>query len=115
MSSIGYVTSGNFTSEVVESPVPVLVDFYADWCMPCRMLSPALQALSERFQGRVKIVKVDVDRDVGLARSYGITAIPTLKLFERGKVRETIQGLRPPESLAGMLEKVTANGAFAPR
>ena len=108
MSTVTHVTAATFEAEVLGSEVPVLVDFYATWCMPCRMLSPALERLADELQGRAKIVKVDVDEEPQLAASHAIHAVPTLKLYHRGRVRETIQGLVPPATLKSKLESLSA-------
>lgn len=75
------VTNKNFQEEVVESKVPVLVDFYAEWCMPCKMFGPILESAAEDFEGKMKIVKVNIDESPELAQKYFVMSIPTLKLF----------------------------------
>lgn len=103
----------DFKSAVLESEIPVLVDFYAGWCMPCRMLAPVLEKLAREFEGRVKVLKVDVEAELPLAGSWGINAVPTLLLFEGGRVRDTVQGLVSPTELQARLERVAA--AVVPR
>ena len=84
-----------FDTEVLKSDVPVLVDFYADWCGPCHAIAPAIEALSNEFEGKVKFVKVDVDANHEVASRYEILSIPTIMLFENGKVEDSIVGAYP--------------------
>ena len=114
MSKIQHVTTAEFESTVLQSPVPVLVDFYASWCMPCKLLAPVLDKLSEEFQGRVKVLKVDVEAEMALAQAYRINAVPTLKVFDGGRVRGTIEGLVPPDSLRDELESLAPAPAETP-
>jgi thioredoxin 1 len=80
-----HVTDATFDAEVVRSPLPVVVDFYADWCAPCRVTEPVIRDLSEQMAGRVKFTKINVDEAVGVARSYGIHSIPTFLFLEAGQ------------------------------
>lgn len=89
------VTSATFRREVLESERPVVVDFYADWCGPCKVVSPALEALSREREGEVKFVKVDIDRDPNLARAYRIASIPAVLLFDGGEVKGWSIGAKP--------------------
>ena len=86
------VMDSSFKSEVIESQVPVLVDFWATWCGPCRAIAPALEALATQYKGQVKVAKVDVDENNALAEQYGIQSIPTLLMFKGGKVVEQLVG-----------------------
>ena len=79
-------TDANFESEVLKSPVPVLVDFWAEWCMPCRMLTPTIDALATETAGKAKVGKVNVDHHQGIAVKYGIQSIPTVMLFKNGQM-----------------------------
>lgn len=79
------ITSENFASEVLDSPIPVVVDFFATWCGPCRMLSPVLETASEHYSDKVKFVKIDVDASADIAKDYSVMSIPTLILFKNGE------------------------------
>ena len=79
------IKTNDFNREVLQSEVPVLVDFFATWCGPCKMLGPVLESVAQQFQGRAKVVKVDIDESPELAEQYGITAVPTLMVFNAGK------------------------------
>jgi len=89
------LNNGEFETEVLKSKIPVLVDFYADWCGPCHAIAPTIEALSNEFEGKVKFVKVDVDSNEDVASSYEIMSIPTIMLFENGKVEDSIVGAYP--------------------
>lgn len=89
------INDGEFETEVLKSKVPVLVDFYADWCGPCHAIAPTIEALSNEFEGRVKFVKVDVDANQEVASRYEIMSIPTIILFENGRVEDSIVGAYP--------------------
>jgi thioredoxin 1 len=100
------LNDANFKKEVVESPIPVLVDFWAEWCGPCKMVAPILDELASEYDGKVKIGKVNVDENQGLATEHGIRAIPTLLLFKDGQVEETIVGVRPKRDFKTKLDAV---------
>jgi len=89
------VTEQDFTQQVLNSEVPVLVDFWAEWCGPCRALGPVIESLSTQYAERARIVKVDVDSNQQLAMKYGIRSIPTVMLFDQGQIAETYVGVRP--------------------
>lgn len=93
------INSSSFKQEVLQSDIPVLVDFFADWCGPCRMLGPVLEQLAQQYAGRVKIVKVNVDQSPELAAPFGINSIPALLYFRDGKVKGTSVGLLSKEDL----------------
>src|SRR5437899_11143138 len=90
-----HIRNGEFDTEVLKSGVPVLVDFYADWCGPCHAIAPTIEALSNEFAGKVKFVKVDVDANQEVASRYEIMSIPTIMLFENGSVEDSIEGAYP--------------------
>jgi len=100
------LNEATFDREVLNSEIPVLVDFYAPWCGPCRMLAPALAALSRDFEGRVKFVKVNVDQAPALAQAYEITGVPTLMFFRHSEVVDTVVGLESLRSLKARLEQL---------
>tara|TARA_B100001248_G_C27105180_1_gene328776 strand:+ start:187 stop:516 length:330 start_codon:yes stop_codon:yes gene_type:complete len=98
------LTDENFSSEVVESSQPVLVDFWATWCGPCRMIAPIVEELSAEYEGKAKIGKVDVDAAQKTAQEFGIRSIPTLLLFKEGKVVEQIIGAVPKQEIVDKLD-----------
>jgi thioredoxin 1 len=97
------ITDANFEREVIESSTPVLVDFWAAWCGPCRMIAPAIEELADEFQGRVKVAKVDVDANPAIASRFGIRSIPTLLFFQGGQVVDQVVGVLPKRTLAEKL------------
>jgi thioredoxin 1 len=107
MSAINIIklTESNFAEQVVQSPTPVLVDFWAEWCGPCKMLTPVLDELAGEYQGKVKVGKVNIDECPGIANEYGIRAIPTLLIFKDGQVAEQVVGLRSKRDLKANLDK----------
>src|SRR3974390_1324662 len=100
------LTQENFAKEVLESSQPVLVDFWAEWCGPCKALGPILDELATEYDGRVRIGKVNIDEHQGLAAEYGIHSIPTLLMFRRGQVADQIVGLRSKRDLKASFERV---------
>ncbi|MEZ6242030.1 MAG: thioredoxin [Phycisphaerales bacterium] len=96
-------TDGNFESEVLGAEVPVLVDFWAEWCQPCRILSPTIDELAGEFAGRVKVGKVDTDSNREISMKYGISAIPTVILFKGGQVAGKFIGLTKKQDLAAAM------------
>ncbi len=102
------LTQDNFSKEVLESATPVLVDFWAEWCGPCKMIAPVLDELAGEYDGRVKIGKVNVDNDQALAAQYNVRAIPTLLLFKQGQVAEQVVGLRGKRDLAASFDRLLA-------
>ncbi len=103
MANIPYVTEQNFQTEVIDSPLPVLVDFTAVWCGPCKMVAPIVEQLHTEWQGKVKVVKCDADQNPAVLMKYGILGIPTIMLFKSGKVAERVTGYQPKERLVGKM------------
>ena len=101
MSDIAVIASEQFDSEVVESDLPVVVDFWAEWCGPCKMMGPVLDELAEQFADKVKVCKVDIDKSPDTAERFGIRGVPTLLLFKGGELVDTLVGFKPK----GELEK----------
>jgi thioredoxin 1 len=98
------ITKDNFEKEVLQSDVPVLVDFWAAWCGPCRMVAPIVDQIAKEFEGRAKVGKVNVDDENELAQKFRIMSIPTLIVFKDGKIADSVLGARSKEDLATMLE-----------
>lgn len=106
MGQVMEVTGDNFEDEVLESDVPVLVDFWAEWCAPCRMLSPIIEEVGQEVEGRVKVVKMNVDHNQETAASYGIRSIPTLLVFKDGEEADRLVGFIGKEQLLEKLNKI---------
>jgi thioredoxin 1 len=102
------LTEANFSQEVVSSAVPVLVDFWAEWCGPCKMIAPILDEIAQEYDGRLKIGKVNIDNEQGLASQHGIRAIPTLLVFKNGQVADQIVGLKSKRDLKANLDRLMA-------
>ena len=100
------LTEGNFAAEVLQSAKPILVDFWAEWCGPCKALGPILDTLAGEYEGRVRIGKVNVDEAQGLAAQYRVQNIPTLLIFNQGQVVDQFMGLRSKSDLKARLDKV---------
>lgn len=105
MSGATPVTDDSFKEQVLESEVPVLVDFWAPWCGPCRMVAPVVDEIAEQYEGQVKVVKVNTDENPNTATQYGIRSIPTLIIFKGGQKVDTVVGAVPKTTLANTLEK----------
>jgi thioredoxin 1 len=99
------VTSAEFQSKVLESPIPVLVDFWAEWCGPCRMIAKSIEELAQEYEGRVAVYKLDVDQNQDIAMQYRVMSIPTLLLFKGGKVVDQHVGAAPKQALAALIER----------
>jgi thioredoxin 1 len=108
MSSLTTFTDANFESEVLASPVPVLVDFTATWCGPCKALAPIVEELAKDFAGKVKMGKLDIDHSRNVPTKYGIMAVPTIILFKGGREIEKITGLKPKSDLRKRLDALLA-------
>jgi thioredoxin 1 len=103
---ISALTQDNFDKEVLQSATPVLVDFWAEWCGPCKMIAPLLDELADEYDGKVKIGKVNIDEQQALATKYGIRAIPTLLLISKGEVAEQMVGAKSKRDLKASLDRV---------
>ncbi len=99
------VTDNSFEMDVLQSDQPVLVDFWAAWCAPCRMLSPTVDAVAEKYAGSAKVVKVNVDENPAISQRFGIKGIPTLILFKGGKEEERVVGATSKDAISRMIDK----------
>ena len=111
MNNIVELNEENFEREVLAADGPVLVDFYAPWCGPCRMLAPVLEHLAGEFEGNVKFAKLDVDDAPGQAGIYGITGVPTLMLYREGRAVDQVVGLASPNSLKAWIARIASEPA----
>ncbi|MCK5457125.1 MAG: thioredoxin [Melioribacteraceae bacterium] len=100
------ITDGNFEAEVLQSDKPVLIDFWAAWCAPCRMIAPIVEELAQEYDGKVKIGKLDVDSNQQTAIKYGVRSIPTVLIIKNGEVADTIIGALPKAAFVDKLEAV---------
>ncbi len=98
------ITTKNFEEEVMKSDIPVLLDFWASWCGPCRMVAPIVAEIAAEYEGKIKVGKVNVDEETALALTYHVDSIPTLLLFKNGKEADRVIGYRPKESIEAMLK-----------
>ena len=99
-------TSSNFDSEVLGADIPVLVDFYADWCGPCKMMAPIVESLAESYEGKVKVGKCNIDEEMDIAQRYRVMSIPTFIIFKDGQAVETSVGAMSREELENKIKKM---------
>ena len=99
------ITKQNYEAEVLKSDVPVLLDFWASWCGPCRMLSPVVEKIAKEYEGKAKVGKINVDEEQELAAAFRVASIPTVVVMKNGKVVSTSTGYKPKEKIAAMLDK----------
>ena len=104
-SGIIEVTDANFDQDVLKSEQPVMVDFWAAWCGPCKALAPVVDQVATAYQGRIKVAKMDVDRNMATPQRYNVRSIPTLLIFKGGQVREQLVGYKDRDVIEEMLEK----------
>jgi len=100
------ITGGNFEQEVIQSPIPVLIDFWASWCGPCKMISPFIDQLAGEYEGRIKIGKVNVDEENVLAERHGIASIPALVLYKDGVIVDQRNGAAPKRDIEAMFKNI---------
>ena len=108
MAGVAEVTDQSFEKEILESATPAVVDFWAEWCGPCRAIAPIIKDLATRYDGRVKIAKLDVDANPGVAGRFGIRAIPSVLAFKGGRVVGQLQGARPRADFEAFVDKLLA-------
>ena len=102
------LTEASFDEEVLKSDIPVLIDFWAEWCAPCKMLGPTIEEVAVAYKGRAKVAKINVDQNPGLAQRYGIRSIPAIILISNGEVVDQLIGVQSKETLAAMIDKSLA-------
>lgn len=100
------ITNENFQAEVLSSDIPVLVDFWAEWCGPCKMIAPSVEELAEEYEGKIKIGKLDIDSNQNVASEYGIRSIPSLLIFRNGQVVDQIVGAVPKNHIQSKIDAV---------
>jgi thioredoxin 1 len=111
---VNNVSDSSFETDVLKSEQPVLVDFWAEWCAPCRMLAPTVDAVAEKYSGQARVVKLNVDENPSVSQKYGIKGIPTLILFKGGKEEERVVGATSKDAISRMIDKhVNASSGVA--
>lgn len=109
MSDLLAITESNFENEVIKSELPVLIDFWAVWCGPCKLVAPIVEELAKEYEGKLTVGKCDVDSNQNIAIKYGIRSIPTILIFSNGEVAEQIVGAAPKQHIQAKIENVMAN------
>ena len=105
MSSIE-ITSSNFENEVIQSPIPVLIDFWAPWCGPCKMIGPVIDQIAQEYSGQLKVCKVNIDIEAALAEQHGIVTIPTLLIYKNGEISAQKNGAAPKHDIEAMFKNL---------
>jgi len=106
MSAAAAITADRFEDEVLKSEIPVMVDFWAEWCGPCKALAPTVDQIAEEYAGKMKVYKLDVQTEAALASQYGVSSIPTLLIFKAGEVADRIVGLQPKKNITDRIDKL---------
>ncbi len=106
--AVVHVSDSTFDAEVLKSNIPVLVDFWAEWCGPCRMVAPVVEEVAKQYKGKIKVAKVDVDQNQKIATQYSIRSIPSLYVFKGGKIVEQIVGAVPKHQIISVIDGVLA-------
>lgn len=109
MGDVKHLTSRNFQEEVIESEIPVIIDFWAEWCMPCKIVAPIFEELAKEYAGKMKFAKVNVDENPDLAATFGIHSIPTFLIFHKGKVVEKLVGAMPKDHFKKFIDHVLSS------
>jgi thioredoxin 1 len=108
---IVHLSDNEFSKEVLQSKQPVLVDFWAPWCAPCKMIAPILDGISQEYEGRLKVCKIDIDKNQGAAAKYQVLSIPTLLFFKDGKVATQLMGVRPEAEIKKTVDSLIAQSS----
>jgi len=106
MSKVVYVTDENFEQEILKSNIPAVVDFWAEWCAPCKMIAPAIEELAQDYNGKIKIAKIDIDSSPAIATNMGVMNIPTVMYFKNGKEYKRVVGANPKRSYEDVIKEI---------
>jgi thioredoxin len=106
MSAAQAVTADNFEDEVIKCEIPVMVDFWAEWCGPCKALAPTVDVIADEYAGKVKVCKLDVQTEAAVASKYAVSSIPTLLIFKAGEVADRVVGLKPKQDITSRIDAV---------